>query len=379
VGYANILKGAPPERMGNGIAPKPRPDTDPEELKKRRMRHAYALRNGLQEQPIDQAFLFGGDFIQKFNPNHDEVGRFASSDDAVFATPDGSKVFHYAADYAAHYTKEDATPEEALSALTPQERERATATFEEVRKKIERGETTDRLYSKTGEEAKSLADFTDARRAKHEEILAGIFKDADKYKPAPGEAPTMKLLGGRGGSGKGSFKNLVYDPNKELVLDADAFKEHLGYDPQMPFLHHEESSMLMKEAVRQARARGLNVVIDGTMNSKPDLMAQSSAEKELETFNKDAHGYKTEAHYMFLPRQESAKRALLRGVNPSKGAPFTGRLIHPQITLDMRHNEKIFDRARKMTSNGWSFWDNQDHPGKQAPTLVKSYNWKPKG
>src|SRR3954471_24347819 len=67
--------------MGNGIAPSPRPDIDPEELKKRKLRHAYCLRNGLQEQPADQAFLFGGDLVTKFNPDQPRSydGRFAGT------------------------------------------------------------------------------------------------------------------------------------------------------------------------------------------------------------------------------------------------------------------------------------------------------------
>lgn len=172
--------------------------------------------------------------------------------------------------------------------------------------------------------------------------------------PKNGEAPTFKMLGGRGGSGKSAFDGAkypqakVYDLDEVLLFDADHIKhmlpEYRGFNA---FQVHEESSDLLKLALSQATQLRANVVLDGTLKS------YESARKLVDSFV--GNGYRFEAHYMHLPRQEAAKRAVGRYLT-SKG-DGSGRYVPVSIVLGNVENESNFMRLFEF-ADAWSFRDN---------------------
>lgn len=164
--------------------------------------------------------------------------------------------------------------------------------------------------------------------------------------PAPGEKPVFIALGGRGGSGKSSLNGRVYDETKALVLDADHIKgllpEYEGWNAHQV---HEESSVIIGAVLELAQQLGLNVVYDATMKSGKTI------EKLVDRFNEG--GYRTEAHYMHLPRQEATKRAVGRFLNGGE----RGRFVPPEVVMGNTDNERNFD-AIKDKVHAWSFHDN---------------------
>lgn len=210
------------------------------------------------------------------------------------------------------------------------------------------------------------------RQALHDQILFGEVDGVDEETgaaikvpgilagwkaaiPADGEAPTFTILGGRGGSGKSQFKGLVYDPDKCIVLDADHIKSMLPeYEGWNAATVHEESSDILERALAKARERGLNVVLDATMKTAKSAIAKVQSFKDS--------GYRTEAHYMHLPRQEAAKRAIARFLGK------TARFVPPKVVLENTTNEESFDGIKSMV-DAWSFRDNNVKKG-EAPILI---------
>jgi len=159
-----------------------------------------------------------------------------------------------------------------------------------------------------------------------------------------------------GNSGKSQFKGMVYDPEKFVVLDADAIKGMLPeYEGWNAFQVHEESSDILEKIEAMAVERGLNLVLDATMKTT------TSAVQRIED-KKDA-GYRTEAHYMYLPAQESAKRAVGRFMHPGKDGK--GRYVPLGVIRKNTSNERSFDAVRHLVDK-WSFWDNNVPKGHHA-------------
>ena len=165
------------------------------------------------------------------------------------------------------------------------------------------------------------------------------------------------MLGGRGGSGKSWFSGKIYDPNAAIVFDADKVKEALPeYEGWNASQVHEESSDLIERMIKIARDNGVNVVLDATMKT-----AKSAVER-VKAF-KDA-GYEIEVHYMHVPRQEAAKRAVSRFMGKSK----KGRYVPVDVVLGNTSNEETFDVVKSMADR-WSFRDNNVPYGEQ-PILI---------
>jgi hypothetical protein len=71
-------------------------------------------------------------------------------------------------------------------------------------------------------------------------------------------------------------------------------------------------------------------------------------------------GYRTEAHYMYLPPQEAAKRAIKRYRDgDDKPGQYKGRFVPPEVILSMRQNEETFDQIKGLVDN-WSFRDSTE-------------------
>jgi predicted kinase len=199
--------------------------------------------------------------------------------------------------------------------------------------------------------------YSPEREKLHEQIIEEILSPQKMInsKPLNGEKPRFIMLGGRGGSGKSWFKGNVYNADEAIVLDADEIKgklpEYEGWNAQQV---HEESSDILEKILARAREEGLNVVLDATMKTAASVM------KKVQTF-KDS-GYQIEAHYMHLPRQEAAKRAVSRFMGKTK------RYVPVEVVLSNTSNEDTFDMVKKMADK-WSFRDNNVPQG-QPPILI---------
>lgn len=248
----------------------------------------------------------------------------------------------------------------------------ASERLEEFKEKLKDLPETKSTYFVNG-------NYTKDREKIHEQILfkgiTGIDQTTGKNKYFPpllgdealkkaspeGFKPTLTVLGGRGGSGKTAFNGeqfedvKVYDKDKTLLLDADAIKamlpEYKGFNA---FQVHEESSDILQKAIDFAREARINLVIDGTLKTDQPTLERIAAFK--------AQGYRVEAHYMYLSREEAAKRAVSRALGK------TARYVPPEVVLGNKANEATFDKVRKVVDN-WSFWRNDVEKGK-APVLV---------
>lgn len=203
--------------------------------------------------------------------------------------------------------------------------------------------------------------YSNERIALHTDIMKKLFANASNAKPKG--VPTFTILGGRGGSGKSKLKGLAYDPESSIVLDADAIKEMLPeYKGFNAWEVHEESSDILKEALKKAKDMGLNVVLDGT------LSGLASSEKKIKMFE-DA-GYNIDGYYMHLPREESAKRGIGRFMT---GGTAKGRYVPTEIMLEMKNNEENFEKLLPHFRK-WAMWDNNVKRGEE-PILVQK-SWK---
>lgn len=262
-----------------------------------------------------------------------------------------------AATYAKSHDKADVTPEDILAHF-PEDTADKIAEVQERLKKIE--QTIDTFKGADGK-------YVPERLALHDKIKNELLSD-ERIKaatPAGGEAPTFIILGGRGGSGKSWFEGNVYDPDKAIVLDANHIKGKLPeYEGWNAAAVHEESGEIFDDLVASARALGLNVVLDKTMKTAKSAIVDVKAFKDA--------GYRTEAHYMHLPRQEAAKRAVARFLGKTK------RYVPVEVVLSNTTNEAAFDQVKHLVDD-WSFRDN--NVGKdEKPIMISqktSTNEKP--
>jgi len=271
-----------------------------------------------------------------------------------------------AADWSKQYSDPKATPDDAgvehILQSFGKEGEKISEHIREVNGKLKFG-ATDRdtnkkhLISGKGESAR----YKDYREKLHGAIMQTLLAP-DKIraaKPEPGESPTFMILGGRGGSGKSWFKDKLYDPSKYVILDADEMKtmlpEYKGWNAQDV---HEESSDILEQMVSMCIREGLNFVLDGTMKTAKSVLGR--------ILRVQSAGYKTEAHYMHLPAQEAAKRAIRRYM--SENRDFSGRYVPVHRVLENTTNEDSFDQVRKLVDK-WSFRDNNVKRGEQ-PILI---------
>jgi predicted kinase len=252
----------------------------------------------------------------------------------------------------------DATPESIIGSFGDDAGEIKKA-IEVTQVRLKRLEQTIATHRITGEGSDAIYD--DERKKIHQKIFSEILSPERiaSAKPEEGKRPTFTMLGGRGGSGKSWFKGKVYDPEKAIVLDADEIKamlpEYEGFNASQV---HEESSDILEKILSFALNKGLNVVLDATMKT------EASALKKVERFKKS--GYRIEAHYMHLPRQEAAKRAISRFMGKTK------RYVPVKVVLENIGNEATFEAVKKH-ADAWSFRDNNVAKGEE-PKLISEYN-----
>jgi predicted kinase/plastocyanin len=288
--------------------------------------------------------------------------------------PQGSKEYiepslFKAADFGKQWIDEKATPDQAgvqyiLDSYGKTGKEIAEK-INEITGKLKGRPQTIHQYRISGEG--ESARYIEEREKLHGRILNQLLSP-DKLRtalPPSGEKPIFMILGGRGGSGKSWFDGKVYDKGKYLVLDADAIKamlpEFAGWNASDV---HEESSDILEQALSIGIRNGLNVVLDGTMKTATSAMAKVLRMK--------AAGYRTEAHYMHLPPQEAAKRAI--GRFQGKDKQYKGRYVPVEIVLKNTTNEASFDQIKDLVDD-WSFRDNNVKMGEQ-PILISQKNGK---
>jgi predicted ABC-type ATPase len=227
----------------------------------------------------------------------------------------------------------------------------------DTEERLERLEQTIDWYRKEGKAARAV--YTQDRQDKQIIVMSKFISQykLSRAKPKKGGKPKLILLGGRGGSGKSWFSGKVYDPKAAIVFDSDKVKEELPeYEGWNASQVHEESSDLIERMIKIARDNGVNVVLDATMKTG------KTAVEKVKAF-KDA-GYEIEVHYMHLPRQEAAKRAVSRFMGKSK----KGRYVPIDVVLGNKSNEETFDIVKHMADR-WSFRDNNVPYGEQ-PVLI---------
>jgi predicted ABC-type ATPase len=234
----------------------------------------------------------------------------------------------------------------------------------EINEKLKGRPMTIQKYRLSGEG--ESARYTEDREKLHGEIMQQLLSP-DKLRtalPPPGEKPTFIILGGRGGSGKSWFKDKIYDSSKCVVLDADEIKnkipEFKGWNAQDV---HEESSDILEQMLSTCIRNGLNVVLDATMKTSTSAMAKVLRMK--------AAGYNAEAHYMHLPRQEAAKRAI--GRFKTGDGDYSGRYVPVEIVLKNTSNESSFDQVKSLVDK-WSFRDNNVKRGEEPILISEGVN-----
>ena len=248
--------------------------------------------------------------------------------------------------YAAKKIDTNVTEDQILKNFPPDTAKK----IQEINNRLAKTPETITKFKKNGE-------YTPERKKVHAVIIKKFLNRTtiQNAKPPKGEKPTFTILGGRGGSGKSWFKGNVYDPNKNIVLDSDAIKEMLPeYEGWNAASVHEESSDLFDYLTQKAQKLGLNIVQDATMKNTEKAIAAVNNFKN--------QGYRIEAHYMFVPPQQSAVRGVKRFLKPG------GRFVPPGIILGNKTNENSFDSVKSLVDK-WSFRDNSDDVGK-SPKLV---------
>ena len=284
----------------------------------------YADRNGRRVHQTFNSLADAHSFI-----------RGAHSSVRKTATISQNKPTFSANHYADRHFDSGINEQSILAHFPPDTKSKITDRLQEVEK---RQSTHEKYQDENG-------NYTPERQALHEKIIAHILSPEviERARPPAGQKPTYFILGGRGGSGKSKFKDLLPGVNNTVYLDADEIKGALPeYEGWNAAEVHEESGDIFDEITKRSKALGLNLVHDATMKTP------KKAESLVQGFKDD--GYRIEAHYMHLPRQEAAKRAVERFLN-------SGRLVPPAIVLGNTENEKAFDLVKEMADN-WSFWDN---------------------
>lgn len=253
-----------------------------------------------------------------------------------------------AAAFASEHDDPDVSAESILKGFPADTKERMAAVQERLA-----------TIEETIAEHKTGDAYLPARQAKHREIYAKLLSPERIAAATPADGPpTFTILGGRGGSGKSWFKNKVYDPAKSVVIDSDEIKGMLPeYEGWNAHQVHEESSDIANTLISTARLLGLNVVLDGTLKSSKGAVEKVKAFK--------GEGYRVEAHYMHLPRQEAAKRAVSRFLGK------TQRYVPVEVVLANTTNEASFDEVRAH-ADAWSFRDNNVAEGEE-PILISEH------
>lgn len=183
----------------------------------------------------------------------------------------------------------------------------------------------DSLYEHLERKPNGSWGLTAEREALHDEIVAETLAGV----PGGKAEPTMYMLGGGPAAGKTTMLNQggIDVPTTgeggskrmAVLVNADEVKMALpefGGSPdagrswkQAAGFVHEESSLLSKRIQQAAVAAKMDIVLDGTGDSKPQKLAAKIAEARRA-------GYKVEGHYATVPTGVAVNRSRTRGTHP---------------------------------------------------------------
>jgi predicted ABC-type ATPase len=174
--------------------------------------------------------------------------------------------------------------------------------------------------------------FTPERKALHDKIIGGILAGHKSQR-----SPAATFYGGGPASGKSALKPAGPD---SALIDPDEVKKQLpeyqamtaAKDASAAAYTHEESSHVAKEAMKEARRRKINYVLDGTGDSSfAKMSGKVNAAKEA--------GYTVHGRYATVDTDEAVKRAMAR-------AQHTGRMVpEPVIRETHASVSAVFDQA----------------------------------
>jgi HK97 family phage portal protein len=345
----------PPDPVPGQIAPfgggGPITPPDPEDLEEN-----DGDEEGLSQAAIQDLVTSSLTALVRFDPSQprDPGGKWTSGggsggssssseggDDPASTTPKGKAPRSVSELHSANYRP--VTPQEIISARPPETRQKIEAAIS----RLEAIVPTDAPVSKGGHRD-AQGRWTSERAALHDRIIDAVFS-AERVAaatPSEGAAPLLTMLGGRGGSGKGTLlRDGTIDTARALKFDSDEFKAMLPeYEGWNSAQVHEEANDIMNRAINVARRARLNVVVDATMSS-------DSAVRRLAEFR--ASGYRAEGHYVYVSPETSASRAIDRF---ERGGD-KGRYVPLDYLLANSGNEARFDRMRS-SFDEWHVYDN---------------------
>jgi predicted ABC-type ATPase len=232
-----------------------------------------------------------------------------------------------------------------------------------ARVKVKKEPDTQSLYKtvptdKKDAKGRTIFKYDPQRAAVHHQIVDRLMPQSmiDAARPKPGEQPTLYILGGRGGSGKGWFTDeggtLAGEMENSVYINNDNVKEALpewqGYNAG-PL--HEEASDIGEDMEKFARDNKLNTIVDATLKSEESLAKRIALYK--------AAGYKISGHYMYASPATAAERALGRFASGNE-KDGKGRFVPPEYSLESITNENSFDSHRDQMD----YWEVYDNMGK---------------
>jgi len=261
--------------------------------------------------------------------------------------------------YETHQPKPMTTAERDTKAAQIAAKAGATEKIAAARARLDKVVPTDASVSEGGHMQEDGA-WSPERAKIHDRVLAGLFtaESVARATPAPGEKPSMTILGGRGGSGKSwlTGKDGPIDASKTLVIDADYFKSQLPeYEGWNAAQLHEESDYLVQQAAQMAIAFGIHVVFDATLKSSKSAAGRIA---QFETAGHDIHAF-----YMYASPETATERAMGRFVRGGE----KGRFVPPEVIMGNVDNEKNFDAIIPICKR-WAVYDNNsgDKPRRVA-------------
>ena len=201
--------------------------------------------------------------------------------------------------------------------------------------------------------------YSPERQALHDKIIEDAFMQKDAKgnlilgadgKPVPiakSANPTATFTGGGPASGKSTAveAGLIPAPSQStsVHVNPDEIKGSLpeyramarAGDPSLANFAHEESSDLSKRMMREAKQRGLDILLDGTGDS-----SLVKLEKKVQPLQEA--GYKVEGYYVTLPTDVAVKLAETRGEKmlPIPGAKI-GRVVPPSVVRETHANVSV--------------------------------------
>lgn len=260
---------------------------------------------------------------------------------------------------SAHFKKFDnqnITPKDILSNFEPE-------LADEIASKIKEVNALTPTIDEYSQDKDGHKVWDKEREKLHNEIINSFLtpEAIERATPKDGK-PTFIILGGRGGSGKSAFTNgklKEFDAENFIVLDSDEIKKRLKppYQGWNAAQVHAESSYVFDVITSLMKNRGLNFIHDSTLKTK-------GVERVIMEMKKS--GYEIQGHYMHVPREVSATRAVKRYLG--NGPNDRKRLVPIEVILDNTENEKNFDSMKKHFDK-WSAWDNQVPKG-ELPKLI---------